>query len=167
MHEIDVKSLIISPFTTIGDEWMLISAGTPDHYNTMTASWGGLGVLWGTPTATIHIRPQRYTRQFIEKEELFTLSFFHSSYRQALSFCGSHSGREFDKAKETGLIPIPCNDSVTFKQAKLVLVCRKKYRQEMTDDAFLDRDLLDKWYPKHDLHTTYIGEIIAAYENEI
>ena len=114
MKQIDVQSLTLSPFIQIGEKWMLLTAGTMDHYNMMTASWGGIGVLWGAPAATIYVRPQRYTRELIEQQDLFTLSFFDSSYHQALSFCGSHSGRDCDKTKETGLTPISLSSTTAF-----------------------------------------------------
>ena len=160
MKAIDIKSLEFSPFVKIGDEWALITAGSSENYNTMTVSWGGLGVLWGAPSATVYIRPQRYTREFFEKNELFTISFFASEYKKALSFCGSHSGRNCDKSKETGLTPIEIDGTTSFEEAELILVCRKKYSQDMTADSFLDKSLLEKWYPNNDLHTVYIGEII-------
>jgi len=166
MKSIDIKSLEFSPFAKIGDEWALVTAGSGENYNTMTVSWGGLGVLWGTPSATIYIRPQRYTREFIEKNELFTISFFKNKYKKILSFCGSHSGIYCDKAKETGLTPIEIDGTTSFEEAELILVCRKKYSQNMTADSFLDKNLLEKWYPNNDLHTVYIGEIIAAYQND-
>lgn len=164
MKAIDIKSLEFSPFVKIGDEWALVTAGSSENYNAMTVSWGGLGVLWGAPVATVYIRPQRYTREFVEKNELFTISFFGSEYKKALSFCGSHSGRDCDKAKETGLTPIELGGTTSFKEAEFILVCRKKYSQDMTADSFLDKNLLEKWYSNNDLHTVYIGEIIAAYQ---
>ncbi len=166
MKSIDIKSLEFSPFVKIGDEWALVTAGSSENYNTMTVSWGGLGVLWGVPSATIYIRPQRYTHEFVEKNELFTISFFKSEYKKTLSFCGSHSGRDCDKAKETGLTPIELDGTTSFEEAELILVCRKKYSQDMTADSFLDKSLLEKWYPNNDLHTLYIGEIIAAYQKD-
>lgn len=166
MKAIDIKSLEFSPFVKIGDEWALVTAGSNENYNAMTVSWGGLGVLWGAPAATIYIRPQRYTHEFVEKNELFTISFFSGEYKKALSFCGSHSGRDCDKAKATGLTPIELDGTTSFKEAKLILVCRKKYSQTMTADSFLDKSLLEKWYPNNDLHTVYIGEIIAAYQKD-
>lgn len=166
MKSIDIKSLEFSPFVKIGDEWALVTAGSSENYNTMTVSWGGLGVLWGVPSATIYIRPQRYTHEFVEKNELFTISFFKSEYKKTLSFCGSHSGRDCDKAKETGLTPIELDGTTSFEEAELILVCRKKYSQDMTADSFLDKSLLEKWYPNNDLHTVYIGEIIAAYQKD-
>lgn len=157
-------SFTAKPFNLIGKEWMLITAGKENDYNTMTASWGNLGFLWNKPVATIYLRPQRYTKEFVDKNERFTLSFFGSSHREALSFCGSHSGRDVDKAKETGLAPILLDQQVAFEQAKLVMICKKLYRQDMAPDCFLHRDLLAENYPNHDLHTIYIGEIEAIYK---
>ena len=93
-HEIAPKTLTENVFSLIGDRWMLITAGTPDHCNTMTASWGGLGVLWRKPMATIYVRPQRYTFGFIEQSDEFTLSFFGPQWKKALSYCGAVSGRD-------------------------------------------------------------------------
>lgn len=103
--EVDIKSLTFNPFTKIGSEWMLITAGDQSGYNTMTASWGGLGVLWGKNVATCYIRPQRYTKKFVDANDTFTLSFYGPEHKQALSICGSKSGRDCDKVKEAGLTP--------------------------------------------------------------
>ena len=99
---IDPKELNQNVFSMIGEQWMLVTAGTAERCNTMTASWGGLGVLWGKPVATVYIRPQRYTLEFVEREDCFTLSFFGEEYRKALALCGSKSGRDVDKVKECG-----------------------------------------------------------------
>lgn len=99
---IDPKELDQNVFSMIGEQWMLVTAGTVERCNTMTASWGGLGVLWGKPVATVYIRPQRYTLEFVEREDCFTLSFFGEEYRKALALCGSKSGRDVDKVKECG-----------------------------------------------------------------
>ena len=101
-HKVDPKSLNENVFSLIGDKWMLITAGSRERCNTMTASWGGLGVIWGAPAATCYIRPQRYTKEFVDREEYFTLCFFGEEYRKALSLCGSKSGRDVDKVKECG-----------------------------------------------------------------
>lgn len=102
MKKIDVKSLQDNVFSLIGDRWMLITAGTAERCNTMTASWGGLGVLWGARRPPIYLRPQRYTKEFVDREEYFTLAFFGEEQRKALTLCGSKSGREVDKVKECG-----------------------------------------------------------------
>ena len=100
--EIKPEELNFNPFTRIGSDWMLLTAGTEDKFNTMTASWGGAGVFWGKPAVTCYIRPQRYTREFVDREEYFTLAFFDEEHRKALALCGSKSGREVDKVRECG-----------------------------------------------------------------
>ena len=102
-QKVDPKELDFNVFSAIGDQWMLITAGTKDKCNTMTASWGGLGILWGAPMAIAYIRPQRYTKQFVDENEFFTLSFFSQDYRRQLSLCGSKSGRDVDKFAEMHL----------------------------------------------------------------
>lgn len=163
LTEFDIKALSFNPFERIGSDWCLISAGTKESYNTMTASWGGVGILWNKEVATCYIRPQRYTKEFVDREEFFTLSFFPDGWRSALAFCGKYSGRDHDKAAETGLTPLFTDNTVTFEQANLVLVCRKLFAQPMTESSFVDREVLEKNYPKMDLHTIYVGEIVKAY----
>ena len=115
-------------FSMIGEQWMLVTAGTAERCNTMTASWGGLGVLWGKPVATVYIRPQRYTLEFVEREDCFTLSFFGEEYRKALALCGSKSGRDVDKVKECGFtVAGAACGAPYFEEAGLVLVCKKAY----------------------------------------
>ena len=158
-EKIDPKSLDQNVFSMIGDQWMLITAGTGEQCNTMTASWGGLGVLWGKPVATVYIRPQRYTLEFVEREEKFTLAFFGEEYRKALALCGSKSGRDIDKVKECGFTVETADGAPYFAQADLVLVCRKAYWQDMDPTHFLDGEIDGKWYPEKDYHRIFIGEI--------
>ena len=99
--EIKPEELEFNPFRLIGKDWMLITAGTEEKFNTMTASWGSVGILWNKPAVTIYVRPTRYTYEFVEKYDEFTISFFSEEYRSALNFCGSKSGRDYDKALET------------------------------------------------------------------
>ena len=162
-QRIDPKNIKDNVFSLIGDQWMLVTAGTEEQCNTMTASWGGLGVLWGAPAATCYIRPQRYTKEFLDREEYFTLSFFDEKYRKALSLCGSKSGRDVDKIKECGFtVRTAACGAPYFEQARLVLVCRKRFVQEMDPDR-IPQDIKEKWYPQTDYHTMYIGEIVEAY----
>ena len=158
-EQIDPKSLDQNVFSLIGDQWMLLTAGTGEKCNTMTASWGGLGVLWGKPVATVYIRPQRYTLEFVEREEKFTLAFFGEEYRKALALCGSKSGRDIDKVKECGFIVETADGAPYFAQADLVLVCRKAYWQDMDPTHFLDGEIDGKWYPEKDYHRIFIGEM--------
>lgn len=156
------EELSDNPFRLIGKDWTLITAGTPDSYNTMTASWGGLGILWNKPAATVYVRPTRHTYGFMEKNDEFTLSFFSEEFRSALNFCGSKSGRDYDKALETGLTAIPVGGSTAFEQARLVLLCKKIYFQDMDSRNFLDEGA-EKFYPAKDYHRIYIGEVLKIF----
>ena len=162
LHSVDPKQLNENVFSLIGDKWMLITAGNGEQCNTMTASWGGLGVIWGAPAAICYIRPQRYTKEFVDREEYFTLTFFGEEWRKALSLCGSKSGRDTDKVKECGFtVKTAACGAPYFEEAELVLVCRKRFAQDM-DPANIPQDIKEKWYPNHDYHTMYIGEIVEA-----
>ena len=158
----DLKQLIINPFTTIGEEWMLITAGNEQKYNMMTASWGGLGVLWGKNVSSIYIRPQRYTLEFLDSSDYYSLSVFGKEYRSALAYCGAHSGRDVDKVKETGLTPVFNSEAPFFEEAKLVLVCRKLYKQKLEPDCFSDISVNSHCYPENDHHFLFVGEIVEA-----
>ena len=167
LQSVDPKALDLNVFSAIGEQWMLITAGTGERCNTMTASWGGLGVIWGAPAATCYIRPQRYTKEFVDREEYFTLAFFGEEYRKALSLCGSKSGREVDKVAECGFtVAAGAGNAPYFEQAELVLVCRKVFRQAMDESCFLDKSLIGKNYPNGDFHVTYVGEIVECLVRE-
>ena len=163
-RNIDPKALDLNPFAAIGSQWMLITAGTAEHCNTMTASWGGLGVLWGAPMATAYIRPQRYTKRFVDENEYFTLCFFGEEYRPQLNLCGTKSGRNTDKVKECSFTAAAAECGAPyFEQAELVLVCRRRMAMPM-DPALMPEDVKDKWYPDRDYHTMYWGEIVEALQ---
>ena len=170
MKEIFYKDLKINPFTLIGDEWMLITAGNQDNYNTMTASWGQMGALWshggGSPVVTIYVRPQRYTKEFVDSNKYFTLTFFSKEYKKDLAYLGSHSGRNEDKILKTNLHPIFENDYTYFKEAKLVLICEKVYAQDILEENFINKDIISEHYQKKDFHTMYIGLIKKVLINE-
>ena len=142
----------------IADQWMLVAAGDSSGYNMMTASWGGVGEMWGADVAVAVVRPTRYTYEFLEKNDRFTLSFFEEEYRQQIhSVCGSKSGREIDKAAATGLTPIFDYGSVRFEQAELTLCLRKIYVSDVNPDHFLDPSIA-KWYDG-DYHRMYVGAV--------
>ena len=165
LKKVDPKTLTMNPFTLIGDQWLLITAGTPEHCNTMTASWGGVGVMWGEPSATCYIRPQHYTKEFVDHNDYFTLCFFDESYRKALNLCGNTSGREVDKIKECGFtVQAGAGSAPYFAQAELVLVCKKRYVQPMKPECFVDETIDGKFYPQKDYHVMYIGQIVEAYQ---
>ena len=164
--EIDVSSLDGNFFTKIGKEWMLITAGNEEKFNTMTASWGGVGFLWNKNVAITFIRPSRYTFDFVENNDYYTLSFFGGKMKEELTFCGRNSGRDVDKIKETGLVPVFGENAPYFEQADLVLVCRKLYKQPMTKEAFVDTSIADSVYPDNEFHYTFIGEIVKVLKKD-
>jgi len=154
-------------FDAIGKEWLLVCAGTPEKCNMMTASWGGLGILWGKPVAYIFIRPERYTHDFIEAQAHLTLSLLGPEGKAVHKVCGTQSGRDIDKIAATGLRPVAlAPDAVGFEQARLTLLCRKLFKTSFTDEDFIDRDVLARWYgPKEGgLHDLYICEIERVFE---
>lgn len=151
-------------FKIINNDWMLIAAGIKDDFNMMTASWGTTGILWHKPVAFCFIRPQRYTLQFALKYDYFTLSFFDEQHHEILNYCGTHSGRNIDKVKETGLTPIETyRGNITFEQARLILECKKLYSDILKPECFIIDEVSQKNYPKKDFHRFFIGEIEYCY----
>ncbi|HLO91774.1 MAG TPA: flavin reductase [Lentimicrobium sp.] len=163
--EIKPTELKENAIKLIGNDWMLISAGDDIKYNAMTASWGGMGMLWNKPVMFIFIRPHRFTYQFVEQEEYFTCSFYDEKYRDKLNFFGTYSGRDYDKAKETGFTVVKINNSIAFNEARIVIVCRKVYQEDIQPEHFLASFIL-KHYPSMDYHRMYIGEIMSVWINE-
>lgn len=152
-----------NPFKLIGRDWMLITAGSPASFNCMTASWGGLGHLWNRDVCFCFVRPQRHTFGFMEGATHFTLSFYDAAHRAALEYCGSHSGRDGDKAAAAGLTSITDETgAVYFAQARLVLVCRKLYGGDLIASAFTDPALPADIYGTGDFHRLYVGEIVRC-----
>ena len=171
MREISYKDLSFNPMDMIANEWWLITAGNKDRgYNTMTGSWGHLGSIWahgcGAPTAVMYIRPQRFTKEFVDREDFFTLSVFDEKYKKQLAYLGRHSGRDSDKISEAGLTPLFIDDTAAFEEAKLILVCRKVYHSPILESGFVDKSYVDEYYPDRDFHELYIGEIVKVMIND-
>ncbi len=168
MHEISFTDLKLNPMTMIAREWMLITAGNEaTGCNTMTASWGHLGALWGhgagsLPTAVIYIRPQRFTKTFVDREDYFTLSILGEQYRKELAWLGSHSGRDGDKFAATGLTPAYIDGTSYVAEADLVFVCKKLYHAPLTEEGFTDPGIVADCYPDRDFHEMYVGEIVKV-----
>lgn len=161
----EIKTMDMKPFEKIGSQWMLISAKKDGKVNTMTASWGGVGVLWGKNVVTVYIRPQRYTKEFVDANDTFTLSFFNGNCMKELGYLGKVSGREEkDKIEKSGLHVEMIDGQPTFKEASQVLVCKKLYHDMIKPENFYGKEEDEKWYPDKDYHTMYIAEIVAAYE---
>jgi len=165
MRRLEINELKDNFFESISKEWMLVTAGNKDKFNMMTASWGCIGWLWNKPVAVIFIRPERYTHEFIENNKNMTLVFLGNDdeMRRIYNFCGSKSGRDYDKQKETGLRPVETETGcVTFEQARLTLECRKLYKDNIKPNNFIDSSI-EKWYGENNgYHDVYILEIINA-----
>lgn len=163
--KIDINELTLNPFKAIGKDWLLISAIKDGTVNTMTASWGGVGVIWNKNVVTVYIRPQRYTKEFVDNSDYFTITFF-DDYKKELGILGSKSGRDGDKITEVGFDLELINNQPTFKQGTMTMICRKLYQGQIEPDGFFDKLLDDKNYPNNDYHHIYIGEIEHIYVNE-
>lgn len=159
-RKINPKEISENAIKLIAGDWALVSAGSPENFNSMTVSWGGIGEMWGRDVVFIFIRPNRYTYEFVEKNELFSVCFFHEKYRESLKICGTKSGRDGDKLGLTQL-NAQFTSSLTpiFKEAKLVLECKKMYSDFIKPECFLDKDQIERWYPDKSFHKMYVAEI--------
>jgi flavin reductase (DIM6/NTAB) family NADH-FMN oxidoreductase RutF len=163
---LDPSNLKDNVFELINKDWMLITAGPLDSFNMMTASWGGLGVLWSKKVCFCVVRPTRHTYKFMEKSDHFTLSFFDEEYRDALNFCGTHSGRDVNKIEKTGLTPLTSSKGVVFfNEARMVIEAKKIYFQDLNPENFLNGSIEEN-YPEKDYHRMYLGEIIRVLKKK-
>ncbi|MEG0377635.1 MAG: flavin reductase family protein [Eubacterium sp.] len=157
--EITSDQFELNPFKRISKDWMLITAEKDGKVNTMTAGWGGLGVMWGKEVAFIVIRESRFTKEFVDAADCFSLTFFEEYYKKELGYLGKVSGRDEDKISKSGLTLLKDN-APYFKEGNLAFICKKLYRKDLDKDGFTDNLELDKkWYADKDYHTLYIGEI--------
>lgn len=155
------------PFQIIGSDLMLVTASKPDGtVNTMTAGWGALGTMWGLPAVFTVIRPQRYTKEFVDAAAQFSLCFFHPSYKKMFGYLGTVSGRTEDKIKEAGLTVVYENGVPYFAEAQTVILATKLYAQVMTEESFVRTDISRQWYPEEDFHTSYVGRVDAILERQ-
>lgn len=178
MREISVNELQLNPMTMFGRDWCLIGAGNEQRgFNAMTVAWGQLGAIWDRktpegkkiiPTATVFIRPQRYTREFFDREELFTICAFepNQGMKKALAYMGTHSGREGDKAAKAGLTPVFAEDTTYFQEASMVFICRKLYHMPLQENGFAEKQIVTENYPQKDFHEVYVGEIVKVLIKE-
>ncbi len=165
LQEMNIRDLNQNAVSMIADRWLLVAAGKEEKYNMMTASWGALGEMWGKDIATVVIRPTRYTYEFMEQEDYFTVSVFGDDLKQKVhSVCGSKSGRDLDKTQATGLTPV-FDGGVYFEQAEIVLICKKIYVSDLDPKNFVDKSLDEKWY-NNDYHRMYVGEIVKTLVKE-
>ena len=161
-----MESLKMDAFDTFHRSWALLTAGDEERFNTMTISWGGVGCLWNRSVATVYVRPIRYTFEFMEQHDYFTVSFYPEEYKSALALLGRESGRDGDKVAKSGLTPVPLGQSMTFAEAKTTLLCKKLYWQDM-DPAKIPADVWSKFYKEGEIpHRMYIGEVVAVKTEE-
>lgn len=160
MKEITTAQLDKSCFELIGKDWMLITSAKPNgQANTMTASWGGMGIMWGKEVAFVFIRPQRYTKEFVDQSGKMSLCFFGEEYRQMLAYMGKVSGRDEDKIAKCNLNVEYADGIPYFNQARLVVTGKVLYQQRLQQDCFVDDKMVDKWYANKDFHEMYVVEI--------
>ena len=160
--QINVEELNQNPFVAIGNEWMLIAADKGGKTNAMTASWGGVGIMWGKPSAFVFIRQTRYTKEFVDAGERFTLNFFGGNFKKELGYFGRISGRDEDKIAKTGMTVSTLENVPVFNDATTILVCRKMYTQKLDEASFIDRKVLEQNYEigsSDSMHSIYIAEI--------
>ena len=148
-----------SAFRVIGKDWLLITGEYEGKSNGMTASWGGLGIMWGKPVAYIFIRPQRYTKAFVDGSSHLSLSVLKEGFRKELTYLGTVSGRDEAKIEKAGLTICHEDGVPYFDQSKLVLICRKLFAQQLDPSCFVDKDIEPKMYPNKDYHFMYVCEV--------
>ena len=169
LQDISIENLKLDVYNLWDGAWLLLTAGdfTGKRYNSMTVSWGGIGSLWERPVAQVFVRPQRYTYEFINQFDTFTLCAFPKNYRKALSLMGSRSGRDLDKAKAAGITPVAARSvaAPVFSEAELMIECRKLYWADFDPSHFLDNSILEN-YPAKDYHRIFYGEILCVRGSE-
>lgn len=165
--EITPYELSENPFKLINKDWGLVTVDTGEKVNMMTISWGGVGIMWNKTVAFTFIRPQRYTFDFLNRDEYYAISFLPDEYRKQLQICGTKSGRDTDKVKECNLTPITNEQAPYFEESKLVLICRKMYAQNLNAESAVDQAVLGSYAEDgSDYHRMYISEIVKVLVKE-
>lgn len=160
-----MKDFITRPVDIWLKKWFLLTAGNQEHFNTMTVAWGSIGGMWNLPFVQVMVRPTRFTYEFINQYDTFTLCSFPERYRKAVNLMGTRSGREGDKIKAAGLTVIPSTrvEAPAFREADLILECRKIYWQDLDPGHFLDEHI-EGHYPAHDYHRIFFGRILRVLQ---
>ena len=153
-------------FSLFDRKWALLSAGTEDDFNTMTISWGGLGTIWNKPVATVYVRTSRYTHEFMDRNDYFTVSFYPGELKKTLGVLGTKSGRDTDKMHDSGLTPVRARESVSFSEAEVTLVCRKLFTQPMPVER-IPQDIVGTFYCNDAPHDMYIGEVVSVIRKDL
>ena len=156
-----------NPFTLFKKDYALITVGTMDNHNTMTVGWGALGVLWRDEIAIAYVKPTRYTFEFMNSTSHFVFAWFDDSEKskEILKFCGTKSGRDYDKDHECGLTPFELDSGIAYEEARLLIVCEIIYEDQFKEENMIDKDIMSI-YPDSKLHHRYIGKIKGIYVKE-
>lgn len=165
----DLKKFSMLPFYTLDQEWALLTVGDQNRFNAMTISWGGFGTIWNEPIVTVYVKPTRYTYEFMETYNYFTVSFYDEDEKKDLAILGSKSGRDMDKISQTNLTPLFLEKSVSFQEANLTLVCQKIYFQDLKVENIIPEGILqseiDRFYQKEPVHRMYFGKVVDIIDN--
>ncbi|MBQ6479195.1 MAG: flavin reductase [Erysipelotrichaceae bacterium] len=153
-------------FSQYDKKWALVCAGTMKKHNAMTISWGGMGTLWGRPVVTVYVKPCRYTYEFMNDNEYFTVSFYPEENRKALSVMGKLSGRDMDKEKEAGITPVDLGKAVTYQEAEVTILCKKIYAQDLETDK-MPPEVVDRYYMTEAPHRMFIGEVVEIRQTNL
>ncbi len=162
----NLEKFNFAPLYTLDKEWALLTVGNKEKFNTMTISWGGLGTLWHKPVLTVYLRPNRYTYEFMENNDYFTISFYNEDYKKDLITLGTKSGRDTDKIALTKLTPEFLKEATTFKEAKLTIICKKVYYQDLNINNIPTGEI-DKFYKNEPVHRMFIGEVIDIIDKRM
>lgn len=164
LKKIETLGAALAPFKEIGENWGILSAGNEEKFNSMTVSWGAAGVLWSAPCVFVFVRPQRYTYEFTESCDRFSLSLMPEGFHKKIAVFGSKSGRDTDKYAESGLTPAFYDGVPYTAEAQKVFICRKIAAADITPEWFTDHKFDIENYPRKDYHRMYIGEAEAVLE---
>ena len=161
-EKIDARELVLAPVKAIGDDWGILTGVSEKGFNSMTVSWGGVGVLWSKPVIFAFVRPHRYTYEFLEDGEMFSLAIMNKEIHTQMHVFGRASGRDVDKYAQSGLTAANENGVVYPEEAELVFICRKIANGDIDPTWFIDGNIDSDNYPNKDYHRMYIGEIVTV-----
>lgn len=162
-------------FNLIGKDWFLMTAESLGVVNPMTVAWATFGILWGKPVVSVAVRPERYTHEIASKADTFSLTVFNKEYRKMLGFCGTKSGRDFNKVKECNLHVLYSGETPYFEEARLSFICKKLCVTSLKEEDFLgNKEFTGKWYGGENkpdgtgggYHDLFIAEITDILEKE-
>lgn len=163
MIKVNFKQLELNPFTVLGEEAFLLTAGDMEEWNTMAAAWGGFGFAWDSPTVYVFVRESRLTYNYMESQDKFSMSFFPPELRSVIDYCGSNSGRKVNKAEAAGLTPVVLDGCVAFEESNLVITCEKIVSAQVKREDVGAAELFSKYYSDGDLHHMYCGRVTGIY----